>query len=514
MDSQGAGARRWWALGAMVFAVLAVGIDVTILSVALPTLAVRLDASTSQLQWFLSAYTLVFAGAMMPAGMLGDRFGRKRLLLIALVVFGGGSLACAYAPSADAFIAARAVLGLGGAVVLPMVLAVLPALFCERERPRAVGVMMTATMLGFPIGPILGGWLLTHYSWGTVFLINVPVVVVALIAVAALLPESRSSARASLDLVGVVASMTGLTVLVYGVIEAGQNGWGDTGAVVALIAGVVVLAAFVAWERRVRDPLVDLSLFGSRTFTWATILMSVVSFAMFGVLFAAPQYFQAVLGTDALGSGMRLLPLVGGMIAGAVVAGPLARWAGVKAAVALGFAVLAAGMFAGASTSVTNASGWAAVWTAICGLGLGFAMPTALDAALGELSLQRSGVGSALLQAVRMIGGSLGSAILGSLINAGYRGRLDLAGLPPTAASAVRKSVTDGVAVAHKLDSVALMYSVRGAFVHAMDLALVACGGLAAVGVALALAFLPQRIRAKTAAGAQPPRAKDSRIAA
>jgi DHA2 family multidrug resistance protein-like MFS transporter len=509
IDPRTVGTRRWWALGALVIAVLAVGIDVTILSVALPTLASQLDASTSQLQWFVSAYTLVFAAAMIPGGMLGDRFGRKRLLLIALVVFGAGSLACAYAPSANAFIAARAVLGLGGAIVLPMALAVLPAMFPTQERGRALATMMAATMLGFPLGPILGGWLLVHYSWGTVFLINVPVVVVALVAVGLLLAESRSSERPRLDPVGIAASSAGLTVLVYGVIEAGRNGAGDTGALAAGGAGLVVLAAFVAWERRVREPLVDLSLFGSPGFTWSTILMTAVSFAMFGVLFAAPQYFQAVLGEDALGSGVRLVPLAGGMIAGAGAAVALARRVGAKAAVGLGFALLTAGMCCGAATSVTSAGGWAAGWIAICGLGLGFAMPTAMDIALGELPPERTGVGSALLQAARMVGGSLGAALLGSVVNAGYRARVDVAGLPSASASTVKSSVTDGVTVAHHVGSAPLLHSVRAAFVHGMDLSLLVCAALAAAGLVLAVSFLPQQARS----GAQPARRRDALVA-
>jgi EmrB/QacA subfamily drug resistance transporter len=513
IDPRAVGTRRWWALGALVIAVLAVGIDVTILSVALPTLASELHASTSQLQWFVSAYTLVFAGAMIPGGMLGDRFGRKRLLLIALAVFGAGSLACACAPSASAFIAARAVLGLGGAIVLPMALAVLPTMFSEQERGRALATMMAATMLGFPLGPILGGWLLIHYGWGIVFLVNVPVVVVALIAVGMLVAESRSSERPRLDPVGIVASTAGLTVLVYGVIEAGQDGAGDASALVALVAGVVVLAGFVAWERRVREPLVDLSLLRSPGFTWSTILMTAVSFAMFGVLFAAPQYLQAVLGEDALGSGVRLVPLAGGMIAGAAAADQLARRAGAKAAVGLGFALLAAGLLCGAATSVTSAGGWATTWIAICGLGLGFALPTAMDTALGELAPERVGVGSALLQTARMVGGCLGAALLGSVINAEYRARVDVAGLPSAAASAVKSSVADGVTVARQVDSAPLLHSVRAAFVHGMDLSLLVCAGLAAVGLALAVAFLPQHARARGARGGQSTKTGDSLVA-
>src|SRR3954469_9185715 len=227
MDASGT--RRWWAVGALVLAVLAVGFDVTILSLALPALATGLHASTSELQWFVAAYTLVFAAAMIPGGMLGDRFGRKKVLLIGLVVFGVSSLAAAYAPSAGAFVAARAVLGLGGAVILPMVLGVVPTLFGPQERRRAIATVMAATMLGYPVGPILGGWLLGHFWWGSVFLINVPVFVLALLATVAWLPESRATKPKRLDVPGVLTSSAGLAALTYGVIQAGQDSWGGGG---------------------------------------------------------------------------------------------------------------------------------------------------------------------------------------------------------------------------------------------------------------------------------------------
>src|SRR5262245_27459003 len=217
--------RKWWVLVPAVLAVLAVGLDGTILSVALPTLGRSLHASTGQLQWFVAAYTLVFAAALVPGGMLGDRYGRKRMLVVALVVFGLASIACALAPSAGALIAARALLGLGGAILIPMVLAVLPVLFDETERPRAIGAITAAAMLGYPIGPLLGGWMLTRFDWSWVFLINVPVVALAVVAVIVLMPESRSSVRQRVDLVGVALSAGGLALLTYGVIGAGEMGW-------------------------------------------------------------------------------------------------------------------------------------------------------------------------------------------------------------------------------------------------------------------------------------------------
>jgi EmrB/QacA subfamily drug resistance transporter len=497
------GNRRWWALAALALSALVVGLDLTVLNLALPTLATALHASTSDLQWIVDSYSLVLAALMLPAGLLGDRFGRKRLLLGALTLFAAASLACAYAPSAGALVAARAVLGLGAAAVLPLAISVLPVLFSPEERQRAVSISVGATLVAFPIGPVLGGWLLTHYWWGSVFLINGPVIALALLAVAVLLPESRADRAPRVDLTGIVVSSAGLVALTYGAIEAGQKGWGDAGALTAMVAGALALLGFVAWERRLvrrpdGQPLVDLALFRSAGFTWGTILATTVSFAMFGLLFTVPQYFQAVVGTDAMGAGLRLLPMIGGLIVGAAAADRLGRLAGAKLTVALGFVLLAAALFAGATTSVDTRDGFTLAWVGLLGVGLGFALPGSMDAALGALSAERSGVGSALITTMRQVGAAIGVAVLGTVLNTGYHGRLDLAGLPAPVAGAVRGSVAAGVEVAHQLGSAALLLSVRTAFVHGMDLLLLVCGGIAVVGVVLTLAFLPRRAAAGT----------------
>src|SRR5262245_32067216 len=263
------GYKRWWAAAALAFSGVAIGVDGTVLSLALPTLATDLNASTAQLQWFVDAYLLVLGAMMLPAGLLGDRFGRKRLLLAALTLFGLGSLACAYASSTGQLIAARALLGLAAAFVLPLSISVLPVLFDEDERQRAVAIVAGSAIAAYPLGPILGGWLLTNFWWGSVFLINVPVIAVALLAVTFLMPESRDSARTRLDLVGVLLSTAGLVMLTYGVIEAGARAWSDTHAITFMTLGMLVLLGFVGWELRLShtdayQPLVDVGLFRSR----------------------------------------------------------------------------------------------------------------------------------------------------------------------------------------------------------------------------------------------------------
>ncbi len=512
-------ARRWWALVAIAASVLVVGLDLTVLNLALPTIATDLHASTSDLQWISDAYSLVLAAAILPAGLLGDRLGRKKVLLGALILFGASSAACAYATSTGELIAGRALLGVGAAAIFPLSLSVIPVLFAPEERQRAIALMASATFISFPIGPIVGGYLLDHFWWGSVFLINVPVVVLALIAVAILLPESRSALRPSVDILGVILSSAGLAGLTYGFIKAGQDGWTDGAALGTIAAGVAVLAVFVAWERwltgrsgedgsyrggKIR-PLIELRLFRSAGFTWGTILSTLVSFAMFGIFFAMPQYFQEVRGVNAMGSGLRLLPMIGGMVIGMIgstrlasprktAAGPArAPLASAKGLVTVGFTIMAITLAFGATTTVSSGTWFAAGWFAAFGFGLGLAMPQTMNAALSALSAERSGSGSALISAMRQVGATIGVAVLGTVLESVYRGHLDVTGLPAAAATAAKSSVVAGVAVAHELGSAALLDSVRHAFVQGMDTMLWICGGIALASAILALLFLPRR---------------------
>jgi MFS transporter, DHA2 family, multidrug resistance protein len=518
-----ADSRRWWALAALALSVLVVGLDLFVLSLALPTLSRDLHASSADLQWFVDAYTLVLAAALLPAGLLGDRLGRKKLLTWALALFGLASLACAYSRSAGELIAARAVLGLAAAVILPMALAVLPVLFTPAERSRAIAVVGGATFLGYPIGPIVGGWLLDHFWWGSVFLINVPVVVIAVIAVVFLMPESRALRRPRIDGIGVVISSAGLAALTYGFITAGQNGWSDAGALVTIAAGAVALAAFAGWEMRIRrrggEPLADLTLFGSAGFAWGTSLSTMVSFALFGVTFALPQYFLDVRGLDSLGSGIDMLPMIGGIAVGLVLGqrlqSPRKAGAGAgqplvstKSLVSAGFAVMAAALAVGTMTSVGSGTAFVSGWIAATGLGLGLALPTAMNAALGVLTPERSGSGSALMSAMRQVGATIGVAVLGTVLNTVYQGRLHLPGLPAAALHAAKSSVAGGLAAAHAAGSAALLHDVRGAYAGGLDVMLWVCAGIAVAAALLAVLFLPRQNREVTAvipaAGADP----------
>jgi MFS transporter, DHA2 family, multidrug resistance protein len=503
------GSRRWWALIALALSVLVVGLDVFVLTLAIPKLSVDLHASSSDAQWFLDAYSLVLAAALLPAGLLGDRYGRKRLLTWALVLFGLSSLACAYSRSSGELIAARVALGLAAAVITPLALAVLPVMFTPQERPRAIATVGGATFLGFPLGPIVGGWLLDHFWWGSVFLINVPIVVIAVVAVIVLMPESRSERRPSIDVLGVLLSSAGLTAITYGTIEASQDGWGSATVLGSIAAGVVVAAAFIAWEfavtRRGAQSLIDLSLFRSAGFTWGTALSTLVSFAMFGIFFIMPQYWLDVRGLDSLASGVRMLSMIGGLIVGLGVGqrlqtvrktplGPGRPLVSAKIVGGAGFAVMAVAMILGTGTTATTSTGFIMAWFALAGLGLGLAMPTMLNAALSALSPERSGSGSALMSAMRQVGATIGVAVLGTVIATIYQGRLHLPGLPAGATAIARSSVAAGVAVAQHAPaaiSAGLLGTVHAAYTDGIDAMLWICAGIAIVAAILAFLFIP-----------------------
>jgi MFS transporter, DHA2 family, multidrug resistance protein len=391
-------------------------------------------------------------------------------------------------------------------------------MFTPAERPKAIAIVGGATFLGYPLGPILGGWLLDHYWWGSVFLINVPIVALALVAVIVLMPESRGTGRFSIDVAGVLSSSAGLVALTYGVIRAGQDGWSDTLAVTTMAAGAVVLGLFVAWERMVSrrgrgQPLIDLSLFTSAGFTWGTTLSTMISFALFGLTFAMPQFFLDVKGVDSMASGIRMLPLIGGLAVGLGIGQRLQSTRksagggpdrppllGMRPVGAGGFAIMAVGLAVGTATSAASGAGFTSLWFGVTGLGLGLAMPTMLNAALSALAPERSGSGSALMTAARQVGATIGIAVLGTVLNSVYRSHLGVAS-PATAIAAARSSVGAGVAVAARLGSASLLAAVHDAYASGVDVMLWVCAAIAAAAAVLATVFLPRQPNRSAGAG-------------
>ncbi|WP_328999416.1 DHA2 family efflux MFS transporter permease subunit [Kribbella sp. NBC_00709] len=489
------GARRFGVLIALCLAVLVLGLDTTVLNVALPTLAKDLDASTSQLQWMANSYNLVLAALLLPAGLLGDRYGRRKIIAIALTLFGAASLACALADSAGTLIAARAFLGIGAAMIVPVALSLITVLFrTEQERQKAIGFFVVANSIGMPLGPIVGGLLLDHTGWQWIFFMNVPIALIAAVAVTLLVPETRSSQRPAIDWLGIVLSSAGLASLVYGVTKAGETSW-TAGVTLAFVGlAVVLLAGFLLWQRRNTEPLIELRLFGERVFTGGAVLLTVAGCAIFGLLFTMPQYFQGINGSDALHTGLKLLPFIGGLTVGAKVAEPVEAKAGTRVVVLIGFVVMAAGYVLGAFTDLSTGYGYTAIWFVVVGFGLGCSMPQAMNAALGVLDPERAGTGSGLLQAFRQVGGTVGVAVLGTVLNSVYRNNVDTTGLPAQAADAVEKGVSGGLAVATKTGSTELLSSVRDAFMTSLNTTMWVSAGIGVGGAVLAATLMPQRV--------------------
>ncbi|WNM29872.1 MFS transporter [Streptomyces sp. Li-HN-5-11] len=496
--------RRWWALGALVASMLALGFDMTILNVALPTMAGELGATTGQQQWMADAYVVVFAALMLPAGLLGDRFGRRRMLITGLGVFLAGSAAGALAGDVNWVIAARAFMGIGGALVTPLALSVLPSLFGPDERTKAVGVISAASALGMPLGPIIGGWLLNHFWWGSVFLVNVPMAAIGIAACVLLLPETRDPASPRVDVLSTALTATGLGALIYAIIEAPDRGWGDGRVLAMFAAAVVLLAALVLRERQVERPMLDMSLLAHRGFLFNTLAATLVMFVLSGLLFVLPPYLQAVLGHDAFGTGLRLLPMMGGLMVAARGAHPVVTRFGPRAVVSAGLVVLAFAALLGSRTTAGSGYGFTALWLSIAGAGFGFSIVPAMDGALGTLPRDRAGSGSGLLMTLRQVGAAIGIALLGSLLAGVFRDRLDVTGLPAQAAHAAGDSVVAAHIVAAKAHSTGLAASANGAYVHGMGVVLLVCGIAALVAALPAAAFLPRATAGRQAESTEP----------
>ncbi|AXK33738.1 MFS transporter [Streptomyces armeniacus] len=485
--------RRWWALGALGACMLVLGFDLTILNVALPEMAAQLDADTGEMQWIVDAYVVVFAATMLPAGLLGDRFGRRRMLIAGLVVFLAGSLAGTLADTPAWVIAARTGMGLGAALMTPLALSVVPSLFEGAERTKAIGVITAAVAAGMPLGPVIGGWLLDNYWWGSIFLINLPLAGLGIVACALLLPETRDPNSPRVDPVSAVLSVAGLGALVFGIIEAPERGWADPLVLGCFAASAALIALLARRERQAAHPMLDLELLAHRGFLWNTVAATLVTLVMGGLLFVLPQYLQAVLGYDALGTGVRLMPMMAGLLVAARGAGPLAARFGPRPVVSGGLLTLAFAALLGARTELGDGYAFTAGWLTVTGLGVGFAMVPAMDSALSTLPPDRSGSGSGLLMTMRQMGAAIGVALLGSLLSGAYESRLDTDGLPSAAAAAARDSVVGAQAVGERLGAEAVAESARSAFLQGMGLVLVVCALASLAAAVLVALLLPNR---------------------
>jgi EmrB/QacA subfamily drug resistance transporter len=503
--------RRRQILLVLCLSLLVVVIDNTILNTALPTLARVLPAGTSSLQWIADAYTLCFAALLIPAGALGDRYGRRTSLVGGLAVFALGSTAAAFASGTGMLIAARVVMGLGAAFVMPATLSILNSVFPPRERPQAIAAWSAVAGVGIVIGPTLGGLLLSHFWWGSVFLINVPLVALALAGVLLTVPETAEPGRGRLDFTGTLMIAGALFLIVDAIIEAPARGWTGWVTLAELAAGAAMLGLFTWWELHIPNPLIDLRVFAVRAFSAAAASVTVIFFALFGSLFVLTQYLQLVHGYSPLSAGVRALPFAIAMAAVSPVSTVLAGRLGSRVVIPAGIALMGAGLLDLSTAGVHTSYPPLAIAVAIMGAGMGLVMAPASTTIMTTVPAHQAGAGSAVNDTIREVGGALGIAIVGSLAENVYRTKLGTAlataHLPQPVSHLATSSVAAADAVGRHVGGTSgaqLTAAAHTAFTTAMATGM-RVSAVVALAAAIGVAFaLPARRRPQAAPLPQP----------
>lgn len=492
--------QRWQILGVLLLALVVTSIDHTVINVALPRLVDDLHSTASQLQWIVAAYTIVFAGLLLTAGSLGDRFGRRRALLAGLTAFLGGSVFAGLSTSTTMLIAARGVMGVGGALIMPTTLSILVNAFgSPRERAKAIAAWTAASGAGIALGPIVGGALMRSFSWSSVFWINVPLLAVALVGALHVIPESKDPHATRLDPIGALLSIAGVGTIVYAIIEGPSSGWTSNITLAAFAVGLLVTAAFIGWEVRREEPMLDLSLFRNPAFTAASVALAMLFFAMAGAVFLQAQYLQFILQYSPLVAGCALVPAAIGMMVGTGAGSHLAGLFGGRVAVASG-TLLAAGGLAVQAGFVDGTSYLpTGLGLLLFGLGAGMAMPSATDLIMATLPPARAGVGSAVNDTVRELGGALGVAIIGSVSATRYTSSLrsdlrQVGGLSASTRTALADNVGSTLASSQRLGASGRDIAALGrqAFVDSMTTALWIAVGMAVAATVIAAINLPR----------------------
>ncbi|MFG2271171.1 MFS transporter [Streptomyces sp. WAC 01325] len=500
--------RRWWALLVLCLSLLIVVMANTSLIVAAPDMTRDLNLSSSDLQWVIDGYTVPYAALMLVLGAIGDKYSRRGALVTGLLIFASGSVMGSLVDETALVITARAVMGVGAAVVMPATLSLLVAIFPREERAKAITGWTATSGLAIAVGPLVAGWLLGDHAWGSTFLINVPIAVVAAVGALALVPPSKAHGMGRIDYVGGLLSIVSVGSLVYAAIEGPHFGWGPGPVAAAVTAGVGLLA-FVAWELRHPHPMLDVRKFAQRPFGGSMLAVLFFFFGTFGALYYATQYLQFVLDYDALETGVRLLPLAGAVFVGAAVTGRLTPKLGVKAMVATGMLIGTAGVLL--LTRIESGSTYTDFLASLLMLGfaIGLSVSPATDTIMGSFPESELGVGGGANDTSLELGGALGIAILGSLLGTAYRDKLtDLVGgqLPHTALDAARDSVGGGLAVAQEVaknptggaqQAQALVDAVHEAFAHSVAQTSLIGGIIMAAGTLIVLAILPGRRAAR-----------------
>ena len=503
--------RRWIILGVLITSLMAIVLDNTVLNVALKTIAdpvAGLGASQSQLEWAINSYTLVFAGLLFTFGVVGDRIGRKRMLMAGLAAFGLFSLVTAYTHSPDQLVWARAAMGLAAAAVMPQTLSIISNVFDPAERPRAIGIWAVAVGIGIAIGPIVGGLLLAHFWWGSVFLINVPFTAASVAAIALLVPESKNPDPGRIDYVGVLASIAGLVLVVYGIIQGGDKGsWVHPDVLGPAVGGLAILGFFAWYEARLRYPSLDVRLFRDARLSSAIGALSLVFFGMMGALFFLSFYLQSVRGYSPLRAGTFSLAFAVAQMVTAPRSPALVRRFGAKAVVAGGLLLVTVALGGYQLLGVATPIWILGVLFFIQGAGMGAVMPPATEAVMSVVPRERAGAGSALTNTARQVSGALGVAVLGSVLAQVYRSQLSphLASLPAGARNAATGSITASQAVAARLGPAGreLARLADASFVHAMHITTLISAAITLLGALIVMRWMPGRAAARARAAAE-----------
>ena len=497
-DAERIHARRWWTLLTLCLCITVIGVDNTILNVALPSIVRDLNASGSELELIVDAYTIVFACLLLSAGSLGDRYGRRRALMLGLVWFGLWSAIASMARTPTELIAARCMMGIGGAFIFPTTLSILTNTFHDaRERAQAIGVWAGVSGVGIALGPLVGGLLVEHFGWGSVFLVNVPICIVALVMCAAFVPDTSAREDSPLDPIGAVLSILGLALLLYGVIEGPDHGWGSARVMGPIGLGVVFLVGFGFWEAHNPRPMLDLRFFKNPRFSAASATITLTFAASFGATFLMTQYFQFLLGYSPLKAGLMITPVAVGMIVGSPFAPGVVNRFGTKRVVMFGLTLIAVSTACSGSDAIMSSFGGGMLTRLLMGIGFGFTTAPVTESIMGSLPRTRAGVGSAVNDTTRQTGGAVGVAVMGTVFAATYRANMgQLLFVPAASRAAARESIGTSLATAGHLGGATgqqLLAEAHAAFLTAMRLTYGVAVCIVLIAVFVAWRFLPAR---------------------
>lgn len=499
---------RWFALAFVGISLLCIAMDNTLLNLALPSIAKELGSSDSALQWIVTSYILIFAGLLLTMGCIGDRYGRKRTLQLGLLLFAGFSLGAAASHSTGMLIVMRALMGVGAAMIMPSTLSILTTTFQDRnERAQAIALWAGVFALGMGIGPLVGGWLLEHFNWNSIFYINSPIVIAALVGGKFFIEESKSDNPRKIDVTGSILSIAGLLALVYGIIQAGVDGWTATEVLISLVTAIILLIIFALWEAHSPHPMLPMKFFKNLSFTGASLALTLVSFGLVGVFFFLGQYLQSVCGYSALQSGIRLLPLAITAFIAAGFSARLVRHIGTKFTVGMGILTAGIGFFI-LSRIIEATPDYSHLILGLCitSLGIGFTLSPATNSVMGSVPANEAGIGSAMNDTTRQIGGALGVAVVGSLANSIYLRDLNsmkgLSQLPAQFLNIIRSSIQGAHIVAGNINnpllSQEIIQSADKAFLSGVSFSLFVAAIIMIVTSMVTIIILPSRVQNST----------------